>query len=99
MRVPPHPFPIPIFKCVKVRNPERVDLQRNLTVSKSDVFSVQVVFRRWLLKFIASSSSDDKGRSDQTLLQSLEELFQGQDVVVSTLGFPKPVDGEVSETK
>ena len=32
-------------------------------------------------------------------LQSLEELFQGQDAVVSTLGFPKAGDGEVSETK
>ena len=32
-------------------------------------------------------------------LQSLEELFQGQDAVVSTLGFPKTGDGEVSEMK
>jgi len=51
---------------VKVRNPERLEPQRNLTVSKSDVFSVQ----------------------------SLEELFQGKDAVVSTLGFPKTGDGE-----
>ena len=69
-RVPPYPFPVPIFKIVKVRNPERVEPQRNLTVSKSDVFSVQVVCRRWLLKYVASSSSDDKGRSDQTLTES-----------------------------
>jgi hypothetical protein len=32
-------------------------------------------------------------------LQSLEELFQEQDAVVSTLGFPKTGDGEVSEMK
>ena len=66
----PHPFPVPIFKIVEVRNLERVEPQRNLTVSKSDVFSVQVVFRRWLLKYVASSSSDDKGRSDHTLTES-----------------------------
>ena len=78
-------------QLVKVRNPERVEPQRNLTVSKSDVFSVQVVFKTWLLKYIAEDLIKH--------LQSLEELFQGQDAVVSTLGFPKTGDGEVSEKK
>ena len=58
--------------------------QENLTILKSDVFSAHVIrssYKQW---------------SFWAQLQSLEELFAGQDAVVSTLGFPKTEQVPVS---
>ena len=65
---------------LQVRNPEKVDPQKNLTIVKCDVFSAQVIRENneILINWFHIQP-----------LQSLEDLFCGQDAVVSTLGFPK----------